>query len=203
MVESSCWRSFEADMRFFATSEKSTVRQIIFILLISVIACNKQTKGTDQAIETQTENSNFQIPDSTYANLNYKSDWHWIFEDAQPTTLSENELFEIELIIKRAVRENNEQQRDRLEKRNKNYPDNQWTETGFELKTKGSKRQYVPVINSDGKKEIWINFFCDDWGSENWQTDILIVDDGGNCYFNLKVNLETRTHSELSINGYA
>ena len=179
------------------------MRQIIFILLISVTACNQQTKRTDQTILTQIENSHFQIPDSTYVILDFKSDWHWIFKDAKPTRLSENELSEIEKIIEQAVKENNEQQRERLEKHNKEYPDNQWTETGFELKTKGFKRQYVPVINSDGQKEIWINFFCDDWGSENWKSDIMIVHDGGNCYFNLKVNLETKTYSELSINGYA
>jgi len=186
-----------------ATFEKNTVRQIIFILLIFVTACNEQTKGTNQAAETKTKISHFQIPDSTYVILDFKSDWHWIFKDAKPTTLSENEISEIEKIIEQAVKENNEQQRERLEKHNKENPDNQWTETGFELKTKGFKRQYIPVINSEGEKEIWINFFCDDWGSENWKSEIMIVHDGGNCYFNLKVNLETKTYSELSINGYA
>lgn len=85
----------------------------------------------------------------------------------------------------------------------KEYPDNPWTETGFELETKGYKRQYVPVINSDGQKDTWINFFCAEWRSENWKSSIIIVDDGGNCFFNLKVNLATKMYSELYINGYA
>ncbi|WP_340067234.1 hypothetical protein [Ascidiimonas aurantiaca] len=33
--------------------------------------------------------------------------------------------------------------------------------------------------------------------------DLMIVHDGGNGYFNLKVNLTNKTYSELSINGYA
>jgi hypothetical protein len=179
------------------------VRLLLFILLISLTACNGQPKQASHTAEKQTEIFRFQLPDSKYIILNYKSDWHWIFKDAKPTTLSENELFEIEKIIDQAVKENNERQLKRLETHNKEYPDNKWTETGFELETKGFKRQYVPVINSDGQKVIWINFFCDDWGSENWKSDIMFVLDGGNCYFNLKVNLETKTYSDLSINGYA
>ena len=175
----------------------------IFALLFFVTACNVLTKPVDQTIETATDNSFFQIHDSTYVILDYQRDWHWIFENAKPISLSENELSEIEKIIGQAVKENNKQQLKVLEKHNKKYPENQWKQTGHELKTKGFKRQYVPVINSKGQKEIWINFFCDTWESEKWKTDIEIAYDGGNCYFNLKVNLETNTYSELSINGYA
>lgn len=179
------------------------MRQLILMFFIFLTACNRQLKQSDQTFDKQIEPSNFEIPDSTYVILEFKSDWYWLFMDAKPTTLSENELSEIESIIGKAVKENNEQQLQELETHNNEYPDNKWTETGFELKTKGFKRQYVPVINKDGQKEIWINFFCNDWGNENWKSDIMEVDDGGNCYFNLKVNLETKSFSELSINGYA
>ena len=179
------------------------MRHLVFILLISITACNEQTKKADLTIEKQTASFHFQVPDSSYVILDFKSDWYRIFKDAKPTSLSENELSEIEKIIVQAVKENNEQQKERLEMHNKEYPDNQWTETGFELKTRGFKRQYVPVMNSDGQREIWTNFFCHDWGSENWKSEIMQVNDGGNCYFNLKVNLETGTYSELYINGYA
>ena len=179
------------------------MKQLIFILSIFLFACNGQVKKTDQATEKQNINPEFQVPDSNYVILEYKADWYWIFKDVKPSTISEDELAEIEKIIEQAVKENNEQQLEKLKNHNNEYPDNQWTETGFELKTKGFKRQYVSVINEKGQKEIWINFFCDDWGSENWKSDIMMVHDGGNCYFNLKVNLETKAYSELSINGYA
>ncbi len=190
-------------VKTLATFEKNTVRQLIIIILISLTACNGQTKRTDHTDKERTEISSFQVQDSTYVILDFKSDWHWIFKDAKPTTLTKNELSEIEKIIEQAVKENNEQQLEKLEMHNREYPDNRWTETGFELKTSGFKRQYVPVINKNGQKEIWINFFCDDWGSKNWKSKLMEVNDGGNCYFNLKVNLETGTYSELYINGYA
>ena len=59
------------------------------------------------------------------------------------------------------------------------------------------------MINQEGEKEIWINFFCNEWESDGWKNDLMIVLDGGNCYFNLKVNLTNKTYSELIINGYA
>lgn len=166
-------------------------------------ACNEKTNTDNPPIVKQTEIINFDIPDSTYVILDYKSDWYWVFKDAKPSTLTENELVEIENIIETAIKENNARQKGNLERHNKEFPDNQWIETGFELTTKDFKRQYVPVVNKNGQKVVWINFFCNDWESDSWKSDILIVNDGGNCYFNLKVNLDTKTYSELSINGYA
>ncbi|WP_245777085.1 hypothetical protein [Sinomicrobium oceani] len=161
------------------------------------MACNKQPKATDKA------NMEFRAPDSTYAILNYKKDWHWIFKDVQPSTLSETERSATEKIILRAIRENNERQIKALEGHNRKYPEHPRTATGFELQTEGYKRQYVPVINREGQKIVWINFFCNDWIDERWKSDIVDVEDGGNCYFSLKVNLDTGAYSELYINGYA
>lgn len=147
-----------------------------------------------------TETAHFEVPDSAYVILEFNSDLDWIFKDVQPTTLSEIELAEIEKIIDQAVEESNDQQ---LEIYNIEHPDNQLTETGYELDTKRYKRQYIPVTNRDGEKEVWINFFCNDWENDRWKSDLVLVLDGGNCYFSLKVNLKTKTYSDLCINGYA
>ena len=182
--------------------KKNTVKYLVIIILTAITACSEKAKSVSDN-QTEKPKTEFQIPDSTYVILDFKSDWYWIFNDVKPATISKTELAEIEKIIRIAIKENNELQLKNLEEHNKNYPDNKWTETGFELKLDDFKRQFVPVINEEGQKEVWINFFCDDWGNENWKTDIMIVQDGGNCYFNIKVNLETKTYSELRINGYA
>jgi len=177
------------------------------LLLISIIvtlsACNNtKEKGDSELEQTMTEHK-FDLPKSEYVILPFDASWYWIFKGVKQTELSKSELMEIEKIIESAVEENNKQQNDELIKHNNTYPDNQLTKTGYELKLEGFKRQYVPVINEKGEREIWVNFFCDDWGSKNWKSGLIRVKDGGNCYFNLKVNLETKTYSELSINGYA
>jgi hypothetical protein len=70
----------------------------------------------------------------------------------------------------------------------------------IDMKMYNYKRQYVAVLNSKGEKEVWINCFCEAEGYE-WKNQIMIVADGGNCYFNLKVNLRTKTCYELSVNN--
>ena len=175
---------------------------LIFIILISITSCNGTKNGTENKSIENTQ-SEFNLAESEFIILPYKNDWSWIFNNVKPTELTQTELIEIENILEKAINENNENQRTELEIHNKNFPKDKWKETGFELTLKGKKRQYIPVINEKGEKEVWINFFCDDWGNDYWKSDILIVHDGGNCYFNLKVNLTTESYSELSINGYA
>ena len=178
------------------------MKAIIFIILISISSCN----GTKKTIEIKTNEKTqpkFKLAESDFVILPFNIDWYWIFKNVTPAELTKSELIEIENILNLAVKENNERQKINLKKHNEEYPKNKWNKTGFELKLKGKKRQYVPVINEKGEKEIWINFFCNDWKSDSWKTDLMIVNDGGNCYFNLKVNLTNKSYSELRINGYA
>ena len=91
------------------------------------------------------------------------------------------ELTQIEKIIKLAVNENIQ-----LTENNVNLSD--------------YKRQYVPVVTSKGDKEIWINFFCEDWGDNEWKTKIMSVQFGGSCYFNLKVNLTKKVYYNVIVN---
>ena len=177
------------------------------ITLISIIltfsAFENSNEITETVVEEQAIVDEFDLPESQYVVLPFDTTWYWIFKEVKQAELSKSELTKVEEIIEIAVNENNERQKNKLIKHNETNPDNQRIKTGFELKLKGCKRQYVPLINKKKKKEIWINFFCDDWGSKNWKSDIFMVNDGGNCYFNLKVNLTTKTYSELRINGYA
>ena len=64
------------------------------------------------------------------------------------------------------------------------------------------KFQYVAAINNNCEKEVWVNGFCKTWDTD-WKKEILLVHDGGNCYFNLKFNLSTKECFEVAVNGYA
>jgi len=64
------------------------------------------------------------------------------------------------------------------------------------------KRKYFPMINDKGEKEVRVNCFCrwdGDWKIETSDT----VKDGGNCYFHFQINLTTKKHHDLIINGEA
>ena len=172
------------------------MRVLILIAITAALgACNN---GNKSHLE-----QTFNLPKSEYVILPFDTAWHWIFKNAKQAELSEAELSEIEKLMTFAVDENNKEQQRALAQHNQNHPNDLWKETGYELKLNGSKRQYIAVTNNKGEKEIWINLFCGGSGNGHWRSDILIVSDGGNCYFNLKVNLTNKTFSELSINGYA
>ena len=64
------------------------------------------------------------------------------------------------------------------------------------------KKQLVAVINSKGEKEVWVNCFCDS-PIYDWHTKIYWVDDGASCYFNFKINLNTKKHFEFVVNSAA
>lgn len=63
------------------------------------------------------------------------------------------------------------------------------------------KRQYRGVA-LNGQKQIFIRFFCAT-SSDDWMSDEIVVLDGGSCFFNLRFSSETKTFSDLWINGEA
>lgn len=65
------------------------------------------------------------------------------------------------------------------------------------------KRQYVPFIDKSGKRKVWVNCFCTgSYEFKNWKKNIVLVDDGGRCYFNVILNVTDGTYSNLEFNGY-
>jgi hypothetical protein len=57
-------------------------------------------------------------------------------------------------------------------------------------------------MNTKGDKEVWVNCFCRN-AVGNWKEELILVQDGGNCYFQLKVNLNTKKYYEFTVNGNA
>jgi hypothetical protein len=63
------------------------------------------------------------------------------------------------------------------------------------------KRQYFPSIDINGDKKVEVNCFCQVHNNDDWKKQRVQVDDGGNCYFNFKVNLRTLRVLNFYING--
>lgn len=64
------------------------------------------------------------------------------------------------------------------------------------------KRQLLFYTDEKGDKIVWVNCFCNCF-DESWKKDILLVKDGGDCYFNFKINLTKRKVFDIGINGEA
>ena len=72
----------------------------------------------------------------------------------------------------------------------------------IDLKQHNYKMQIVAVINSRGEKEVWVNCFCE-VSDDKWKKNVLLVFDGGSCFFHLKMNLTTNKFFDLAVNGVA
>ncbi len=74
-------------------------------------------------------------------------------------------------------------------------------------------RQYVCFVNSKGERLIWVNALCRILKSQveingeyelkkwDWQNKLILVDDGGDCYWRILINIDKETYSDFYING--
>jgi len=62
------------------------------------------------------------------------------------------------------------------------------------------KIQFFGYINNEGEKILFANHFCRDSGID-WKNNWVGVDGGGNCFFEIKVNLDKEEVFDLKINS--
>jgi hypothetical protein len=122
--------------------------------------------------------------DAKYVVL--ENDFGEVFKNASQTTLSEDEIAEIKQLIKTAVADHN----------TKDKAPNRKIEN-----LEKYKFQFVPALNGQGEKEVYVNGFCMELS--NWQTQIVFVDDGGSCFFQFYINLTKKTFDRFAVNGDA
>ena len=157
--------------------------------------------------QNQTENKVFsvagnaspmQVDTSVITVIPYDSTLQVIFQKGEASELSKNDLETIETILISCIDKYNIDQEKRMSEIRKKYPN---TKTNLILLQKYI-RQYIAVTNNKGEKEVWINCFCGERGFGH-PTEIIMTEDGGNCYFNLKINITNKHCYELRVNGKA
>ncbi len=71
-----------------------------------------------------------------------------------------------------------------------------------EISLKKYRRQYVAITDKKGHHIVWLNCFCG-FFTKNTKQNVFYVSDGGDCYFQLKIDLTDNKYFEFSVNGYA
>lgn len=154
-----------------------------------------------------------QIPTSTIANpdtSNYAifildtshSFSSWYLGSNKPRDLNSSELLKIDTILAKSIAEYNQFQEKQIKYSLAKDPKLKLEVNNYTIDLKYYKRQYVPSINTFGEKEVWVNCLCIT-SSYQWRTSLIHVEDGGNCYFNVILNLTTGNYNNLSVNGDA
>lgn len=105
----------------------------------------------------------------------------------EKTDLTQNEIEVVEkLLIESVNNYNNSLNTDQEEMR-------------INLKKVNYKIQLMPALNKKGEKEVWVCCLCDTKGRDLWKTEILNTEGEGTCYFNFKINLNTKKYSYFTI----
>lgn len=174
------------------------------IILVLVLTVNLSSCGQNRA-ERKDKNlisTSFKVAPSVFAILPFDTTQDWVFKDSKPAELTTADLAEIEKILREFIDSYNlEQERQYNETKTRNSS-LEIDLKDFIIDLKKYKRQYIAVTNYKGEKEVWVNCFCDTW-KKNWRKELIFVLDGGNCFFNLKINLTKGECYELMVNGDA
>ena len=65
-------------------------------------------------------------------------------------------------------------------------------------------KQCIVITNDKHEKEVWISCYCKDFSiKNNYKYNLIMMNDGGNCNINLKINLTKHNYSDLNIAGQA
>ncbi len=159
---------------------------------VTFIACRDLPNKNPAGEKTLSQDSRLNYDTSTTTIIALKSKSEWPFDSTcKATVLTQDNLQTIDTLLLRCIANYNNSLSNNKE---------QW---GIDLVKWNYKKQLVAVINKDGQKEVWVNCFCNTWDNDQWKTEILQVDDGGTCYFNFKINLETKKYYALIVNGVA
>jgi hypothetical protein len=76
-----------------------------------------------------------------------------------------------------------------------------WNELIKLKKLSKYRRQYFGYINNKGERIIWVNYICGCQYRKELKSNSIVVFDGGNCYWNVRVNIDTMEVFDFSVNG--
>ena len=142
-----------------------------------------------------------QVDTALITILQFEKTVHYqMFRNCEPTELTNADLTDIEKILKQCIDNYNPGQEKRYDQIKSNNPRMDIDKKDFVIDLTRYNRQYIAVSNGMGEKEVWVNCFYGN-RNEKSKTDLVIVEDGGNCYFKLKINLTTGIYYELMVNG--
>lgn len=185
----------------FKGATQMTRQLIVLVLFLTINLSTCGYNGSARKDKNKTSAS-FKVNRSGFAILPFDTIQEWIFKDSKPAELTDVDLTRIEKLLWEFIDSYN------LEL-DRQYKESKTRNSSLEISLKDHiidlkeyKRQYVAVINNKGEKEVWVNCFCDPWKT-NWRKETVSVLDGGNCYFNLKVNLTNGECYALMVNGDA
>jgi hypothetical protein len=182
------------------------MKKFLLYSLITIISftysCNQKKKVVNKD-EINMDIFKIKSDTSKYTIIEFNEESRWIFEkNCKKTKLTKNDLDNISILINKAVNDYNVQAEIKLKNLMLENKKVKFNRNDFIIDFDKYKSQYVAVENQKKEKEVWINCLCGNLANMS-KEHVLIVDDGGNCFFNLKINLTTKKYYDFRVNGDA
>lgn len=126
------------------------------------------------------------------------------FKNKKATKLENNDIVEIESLLKLSVSNYNSNQIELIPYYQKKYPDIKVGEENVGLiNLKNYKRQYVPYVNRKGEKVVWVYCTINQHVHKQWKKELLFAAGGGENYFWVTINLTNKLYQDFSTNSPA
>jgi hypothetical protein len=181
-------------------------RLFITILLGSLLSCGRTTDSgltASDKVDTLVDADNVALDSIDFNILKYDTSYRHIFsKTAKTPQLSEKEIIECELLLKLFIAGYNAEAIKKFDEMTKKYPGQKFNEENFTIELKDYGRQYMAVLDN-GIKLVYVNCFCDPKVFDYRDKRLVHVFDGGNCFFNLKINLTEKKIFGFVENGQA
>lgn len=187
------------------------LKKIIYMLLISITFSCSEKELNNRINDSNVQNKNNELTkdSSFFAIIEYDS-LNPIFSNfeinnAYPSKFNFTEIIKVDSILKGSITDyNNTKAIERFNIYKNKSSLNGATIDNFKIDLKNFKVQYVPLNHYKSDKIVFVNCFCKDFDTQNksnWKKEIVHVLDGGNCFFNVKINLTKRTYFQFSVNS--
>ena len=162
---------------------------ILVILFLSACGQYESNKKVAKTLDSKVTHNDTSI----YTIAPFDSSMNMQSKNYKSTNLSQRDILDIDSIIHVSISEWNSEREVMFNKYYNDHPKEQKVENTMLIDITKYKRQYTPIINDKAEKEVWVYCACDGYFGP--------VEDGGKCYFQLKINLTKMTHTHLGINS--
>ena len=164
-----------------------------FIGLILLTSCGQNYKQDKK--EKIVKRSEIKADTLVYKIIHYKSEENVNNEQFKASNLTRQEISKVENLLNQSIEIWNIEKEKEFLKFKTEHQNYKIEKNRMLITLNEYKRQYTPVINKENEKEVMIYCACDGYFG--------LVQDGGKCYFKLKVNLTKMTFTQIRINGIA
>ena len=179
------------------------MRVATYILILLIFGCKPSIQ------EKVYSSSNYLIDSIDITVFTTDSMKNRVFtDDYKVVQLNKSDIFESENLLKDYINQYNIKGTKRLdslkryfqEVKHKNV---QLYEDPFRIDLRKYGRQYIAVKNKENHIIVYLNCFCNPSEFDYRKKDWVFVFDGGNCFFQMKIDLTDKKVIEFSENGVA